>query len=101
MVMVERRVLMTKSELVAHIAQEAEISKKAASSALDAVVSAITNVLQDGGRIRIADLGSFSIVVRKARVGVNPRTGDSINIPETKAPRFTAAKALKDSVKGD
>jgi DNA-binding protein HU-beta len=92
---------MTKSELVAHIAQEAEISKKAAGSALEAVVSAVTKVLQEGGRIRIADLGSFSIVVRKARIGVNPRTGDSINIPETKAPRFTAAKALKDAVKVD
>jgi DNA-binding protein HU-beta len=92
---------MTKSELVAHIAQEAEISKKSAAAALDAVVSAVCKALKEGGRIRIADLGSFSIVERKARVGVNPRTGAPLNIPATKAPRFTAAKALKDAVKGD
>jgi DNA-binding protein HU-beta len=90
---------MTKAELVTHIAQEAGISKKAASTALDAVVSAIHDVLKKGSRIRVADLGSFSVVTRKARQGVNPRTGKPIKIPATKAPKFTAAKALKDVVK--
>lgn len=90
---------MTKAELVTNIAQQAGISKKAAGMALDAIVVAIQDVLKKGDRIRIADLGSFSVVQRKARQGVNPRTGKPIKIPSTKAPKFTAAKALKDAVK--
>ncbi len=90
---------MTKAELVALIAEEAGISKKAAGIALDSVVSAIHDVLRQGEKIRIADLGSFSVVKRKARQGVNPRTGDPIKIPATKAPKFSAAKALKEAVK--
>jgi len=90
---------MTKAELVTNIAQQAGISKKAAGMALDAIVVAIQDVLKKGERIRIADLGSFSVVQRKARQGVNPRTGKPIKIPSTKAPKFTAAKALKDAVK--
>lgn len=90
---------MTKAELVTNIAQQAGISKKAAGMALDAIVVAIQDVLKKSERIRIADLGSFSVVQRKARQGVNPRTGKPIKIPSTKAPKFTAAKALKDAVK--
>jgi DNA-binding protein HU-beta len=90
---------MTKAELVSEIAQEAGISKKAATSALNSVVSAVHEMLKKGQRIRIADLGSFSVVDRKARQGVNPRTGKSIRIPASKAPKFTAAKALRDVVK--
>ncbi len=90
---------MTKAELVAHIAEEAGISKKAAGIALDSVVGAIHDVLKKGDKIRIADLGSFSVVKRKARQGVNPRTREPLKIPATKAPKFTAAKALKESVK--
>jgi DNA-binding protein HU-beta len=90
---------MTKADLVTRIAEEAAISKKAASAALDSVVAAIQEVLKKGDKIRISDLGSFSVVTRQARKGVNPRTGKPIKIPATKAPKFTAAKALKDSVK--
>jgi len=90
---------MTKAELVAQIAQEAGISKKAAAIALDSVVESIHGVLKKGERIRITDLGSFSVVTRQARKGVNPRTGKPIKIPATKAPKFTPAKALKEAVK--
>jgi DNA-binding protein HU-beta len=90
---------MTKADLVARIADEAEISKKAAANALDAVVSAVHEVLKSGEKIRITDLGSFSVVKRQARQGVNPRTGKPIKIPATTAPKFSAAKALKDTVK--
>lgn len=90
---------MTKADLVARIADEAEISKKAAANALDAVVSAVHEVLKNGEKIRITDLGSFSVVKRQARQGVNPRTGKPIKIPATTAPKFSAAKALKDTVK--
>ncbi|MDQ7781508.1 MAG: HU family DNA-binding protein [Desulfomonilaceae bacterium] len=89
---------MTKSELVARVAEEAGISKKAAAGAVDSVVEAIHDVLKKGEKIRITDLGSFSVVTRKARKGVNPRTGEPLNIPATRAPKFAAAKALKESV---
>jgi DNA-binding protein HU-beta len=90
---------MTKADLVARIAEQAGVSKKAAASALNAVVAAVHEVLKQGNKIRITDLGSFSVVNRKARQGVNPRSGKPIKIPATKAPKFTAAKALKDAVK--
>lgn len=89
---------MTKSELVARVAEEAGISKKAAAGAVDSVVAAIHEVLKKGDKIRITDLGSFSVVNRRARKGVNPRTGEALKIPATRAPKFTAAKALKESV---
>ncbi len=90
---------MTKAELVSRIAEEAGVSKKAAGAALASVVSAIHEVLKKGQKIRVTDLGSFSVVKRQARQGVNPRTGKPIKIPATKAPKFTAAKALKEAVK--
>jgi DNA-binding protein HU-beta len=90
---------MTKADLVSRIAEEAGISKKAASQALDSMVAAIHEVLKGGEKIRVTDLGSFSVVTRQARKGVNPRTGKPLEIPTTKAPKFSPAKALKDSVK--
>ncbi len=90
---------MTKADLVARISEEAGISKKAANAALDSVISAIHDVLKKGEKIRLSDLGTFAVVTRKARKGVNPRTGKPIKIPETKAPKFSAAKALRDAVK--
>jgi DNA-binding protein HU-beta len=90
---------MTKADLVSRIAEEAGVSKKAAVMALDSVIAAIHEVLKKGEKIRITDLGSFSVVKRQARQGVNPRTGKPIKIPATKAPKFSAAKALKDVVK--
>jgi len=95
----ERRNDMTKAELVSRIAEEAGVSKKAAGAALASVVSAIHEVLKKAQKIRVTDLGSFSVVKRQARQGVNPRTGKPIKIPATKAPKFTAAKALKEAVK--
>jgi len=90
---------MTKADLVARIAEESGVSKKSAGMALNSMVKAIHEVLKKGDKIRIADLGSFSVVKRQARQGVNPRTGKPIKIPATKAPKFAAAKALKDVVK--
>ncbi len=89
---------MTKSELVDRVAEEAGISKKAAAKTVDSVVAAIHEVLKEGEKIRITDLGSFSVVTRQARKGVNPRTGEPLEIPATRAPKFSAAKALKESV---
>jgi DNA-binding protein HU-beta len=90
---------MTKADLVSRIAEEAGITKKTAGMALDSVIAAIQETLQKGDKIRIVDLGSFGIIKRKARKGVNPRTNKPLNIPETTVPKFTASKALKDAIK--
>jgi len=91
---------MTKAELVAHMAEEAGVTKKAAALALNAIVTAIHETLKKkDGKIRIADLGTFRVIKKKARMGVNPQTRQKIKIPAAKVPRFTASRALKDAAK--
>jgi DNA-binding protein HU-beta len=91
---------MNKEELVAKIAQDSGISKKAAGMALAAVVKAIHDSLKKKeGQVRISGLGTFKVVQRQARNGINPQTKKKIKIPATKVPRFSAAKALKEAVK--
>jgi DNA-binding protein HU-beta len=91
---------MTKAELVARMAELAGISKKAAALALNALVGSIHDALKKkDGKIRIADLGTFKVIKKKARTGVNPQTRQKIKIPAAKAPRFTASRALKEVVK--
>jgi len=91
---------MTKAELVNRMAEEANITKKAAASALNAFIGTVHDSLKKkSGRIRIADLGTFSVSKRKARTGVNPQTGKKIKIPAMTVPRFAASKALKEIAK--
>jgi nucleoid DNA-binding protein len=91
---------MTKDELVTKIAQDSGISKKAAGQALNAVVGAIHDTLKrKEGSIRLAGLGTFKVVQRQSRNGINPQTKKKIKIPATKVPRFSASKALKEAVK--
>ncbi|MDQ7784456.1 MAG: HU family DNA-binding protein [Desulfomonilaceae bacterium] len=91
---------MTKAELVAHMAEEAGVTKKAAAAALNAIVTAIHESLKKkDGKIRIADLGTFRVIKKKARMGVNPQTRQKIKIPAAKVPRFTASRALRDAAK--
>jgi len=91
---------MTKEELVGWMAKKAGISKKAAAAALNAFVKAIYDSLKKkGGKIRIADLGTFVVAHRKARTGVNPRTKAKIKIAAVNAPRFRASSALKKAAK--
>jgi DNA-binding protein HU-beta len=90
---------MNKSELVAKVAQDAGISKVAAEKAVDAFTNAVTKTLVKGGKVALVGFGTFSSAKRKARKGRNPATGAEINIPATRAPKFTAGKALKDAVK--
>jgi DNA-binding protein HU-beta len=91
---------MTKAELVNRIAEEAQITKKAASAALNAFVASIHDSLKTkDGEIRVADLGTFRVVDRKPRSGVDPRTRKEIKIPAMTVPRFSASKALKEAVK--
>ncbi|MBR0360043.1 MAG: HU family DNA-binding protein [Clostridia bacterium] len=91
---------MKKQELVAAIAQEAEISKKDADKALAAAINAISKALADGDKIQLVGFGTFEVRERAARTGKNPRTGEMIKIAASKVPAFKAGKALKDVVNG-
>ncbi len=90
---------MTKDELVGWMAKKAGISKKAAAQALNTFVKAIHDSLKKkGGKIRIADLGTFVVFHKKARTGVNPQTKQKIKIPAGYIPRFRASSTLKKAV---
>ena len=87
---------MNKSELIEHIADHAEITKAAATRALDSVVQAVTKTLKKGGTVSLVGFGSFAVTKRAARAGRNPRTGAAIKIKAAKVPKFRPGKVLKD-----
>ena len=89
---------MNKSELVAAVADQAELSKKDAEKALKAFVDVVTDELKKGGKIQLVGFGSFEVTERAAREGINPLTKKPMSIPASKAPKFKAGKALKDTV---
>ncbi|GMR04191.1 MAG: HU family DNA-binding protein [Thermodesulfobacteriota bacterium] len=90
---------MTKDELVEKIAGEADISKKDAAAALNAVTSGIASALANGDSVSLTGFGVFSVSNRAARTGRNPRTGEAIEIPASRGVKFKPGKALKDAVK--
>ncbi len=89
---------MNKTELVAAMADQAELSKKDAEKALKAFVDVVTDELKKGGKIQLVGFGSFEVTQRAAREGINPLTKKPMSIPASKAPKFKAGKALKDTV---
>lgn len=89
---------MTKTDLIAKISETAEITKKDAGAALDAIVETITETLAAGEDVQLIGFGTFKISERSARTGRNPQTGETIQIAASKAPTFKAGKALKDAV---
>lgn len=89
---------MTKVELVAAVAQAAELTKKDAEKAVNATIDAITAALAEGDKVSLVGFGTFETRERPARVGRNPRTMEEIQIAATVAPAFKAGKALKDAV---
>jgi len=91
---------MNKSELVSAIAEASGLTKADSDKAVDAVFAAITDALKSGDDVRLVGFGSFAVSARAARQGKNPRTGEAINIAASKAPKFSAGKALKDLVNG-
>ena len=91
---------MTKSEFVDQIAGRAGMSKGEAGKAVDAVLDTIQEVLQRGGEVSFTGFGKFSVADRGARQGVNPQTGERIQIAASRVPRFSAGSALKSAVKG-
>jgi DNA-binding protein HU-beta len=87
-----------KTELVEHIAKHADISKAAATRALDSTITAIRTTLKKGGTVSLVGFGSFAVTKRPARKGRNPRTGAEIKIKAAKVPKFRPGKALKDAL---
>ena len=89
---------MNKTELIEHIATEADISKAAATRALESTLDAIKNTLKKGDSISLVGFGSFEVSKRAARDGRNPATGAAIKISEANVPKFRPGKALKDAL---
>lgn len=89
---------MNKAELVAAIAEQAELSKKDAEKALKAFTDVVAAELKKGEKIQLVGFGTFEVSERAAREGRNPQTGKTMQIPASKAPKFKAGKALKDSI---
>jgi DNA-binding protein HU-beta len=87
-----------KSELIEHIAQQADISKAAATRALEALIGGVKTTLKKNGSVSIVGFGTFAVSEREARSGRNPRTGAAIKIDAAKVPKFRAGKGLKDAV---
>lgn len=89
---------MNKTELIDHIATQADISKADAGRALDAVTDGIKRTLKQGGAVTLVGFGTFAVGTRAARTGRNPRTGEEIKIKASKVPKFSAGKGLKDAL---
>jgi DNA-binding protein HU-beta len=87
-----------KNDLVAYVADEANLTKAAAALAVDAFLNGITWGLQKSGEVRLVGFGNFYVTKRAATEGRNPRTGQKIKIKASKQAKFKAGKALKDSV---
>ena len=89
---------MNKAELINAVAAAAEVSKKDVEAVLTATLDAITDALKEGDKVQLVGFGSFEVKKRAARIGRNPKTKESIEIPASVVPVFKASKALKDSV---
>ncbi|MBV7317542.1 HU family DNA-binding protein [Shewanella sp. NIFS-20-20] len=89
---------MNKAELIAKIAENAELSKAQANRALKSFEMAVTEAMKNGDKISLVGFGSFEISNRSARTGRNPQTGKEIQIPAAKIPKFKAGKGLRDSL---
>ena len=89
---------MNKTELIAAIAERAEISKKDSEKALKAFIDVVTEQLKKGDKVQLVGFGTFEVSERAAREGRNPQTGKTMKIAACKAPKFKAGKALKDAI---
>ncbi|GLY09806.1 MULTISPECIES: HU family DNA-binding protein [Bacillaceae] len=90
---------MNKTDLINQVAETAELSKKDATKAVEAVFDAIQNSLASGDKVQLIGFGNFEVRERSARKGRNPQTGAEIEIAASKVPAFKPGKALKDAVK--
>ena len=90
---------MNKQDLIAKIAKDVDLSKTSAAAAVDSLIDGITRALKKGDSITFVGFGTFKTSQRKARTARNPQTGAAIKIPKRRVVRFTAGKALKNTVK--
>ncbi|CEH30006.1 MULTISPECIES: HU family DNA-binding protein [Aneurinibacillus] len=89
---------MNKTELITKVSEVAELTKKDATKAVDAVFDAITEALKDGDKVQLIGFGNFEVRERAARKGRNPQTGEEIEIAASKVPAFKPGKALKEDI---
>ena len=89
---------MNKKQLIAKLSGSLNLSKADAERTFDTITNTILDALKGDDSVKIAGFGTYKVAKRKARVGRNPRTGESIQIPASKRPKFTVGKALKDAV---
>ena len=89
---------MNKTELIAAVAEKAEISKKDAEKAVKAFTDVVAEELVKGEKVQLVGFGTFEVSERAAREGRNPQTGEAMQIAASKSPKFKAGKALKDAL---
>ena len=89
---------MTREEIIAKVAEDADITKVAAKAALESFIGCVSKTLKKGGRVSLVGFGTFSVSKRAARQGRNPQTGATINIAARKVAKFKAGKGLSDTV---
>ena len=89
---------MNKTELVASVAEKAELSNKDAEKAVAAMLESVEEALKAGDKVALVGFGTFEVKERAARTGKNPRTGEAVKIPAARVPVFKAGKGLKDAV---
>jgi len=90
----------TKQEFIASVAQRSGLASRDAQKAVDAFLDTITDTLRSGGDVNFTGFGKFSAAARAARQGVNPRTGERVQLAATTVPKFSAGSQLKAAVKG-
>ncbi len=91
---------MTKAELVEEVAKSVELSKKDAEKIVNTVFDCIIDALHSGEKIELRGFGSFRLRERKARIGRNPKTGETVHVPTKRVPYFKAGKELKELING-
>jgi DNA-binding protein HU-beta len=94
-----RRKVVTKNEFVDRVAEKSGLGKGEAAKAVDAVLDSLQEVLSRGGEVNFTGFGKFTVADRSARQGVNPQTGEKIQIAASRVPRFSAGSSLKSAVK--
>ena len=92
---------MNKAQLINEVAATGGLKKKDAAAAVDATINSIVNSIRKGEKVQLSGFGTFETKVRGARTGRNPKTGETVMIPECRYPVFTASKALKKSFKNN
>jgi DNA-binding protein HU-beta len=91
---------MNKTDLVAAVAADTQLSKDKAAVAVEAVIKHIQSALLDGNEVRIPGFGNFKVMDRKATTARNPRTGETVDVPASKVAKFSPAKGLKEALNG-